>query len=189
MNDDITKYIESTISKLTKEQIHFYTNIIIELKNKNEPFEDKELYELFDKLDTEEKSVIQFKQILNFLCILRSDLNSFYIDKIINEFSQEKSDEITRDDFVVKMKIGKKTREKDDYSEIEEIFNLLDTDHDGFLGIQDIQTVMNSLGEIGFDETMCKSLIKIITKRDEISSHKNEGISKETFIEIFKNEN
>ena len=28
MNDDITKYIESTISKLTKEQIHFYTNII-----------------------------------------------------------------------------------------------------------------------------------------------------------------
>ena len=107
MNDDITKYIESTISKLTKEQIHFYTNIIIELKNKNEPFEDKELYELFDKLDTEEKSVIQFQQILNFLCILRSDLNSFYIDKIINEFSQEKSDEITRDDFVVKMKIGK----------------------------------------------------------------------------------
>lgn len=186
---NISKNVEAILSKLTKQQIRFYTNIIIELKSKNEPFDEKELYDIFDKIDTEGKSSIQFSHIINFLCVLRSDINAFFIDQILYEFLQEKREEISRDDFVVKMKIGKKTREKGDFSELEEIFYLLDTDHDGYLGIQDLQTVMGSLGEIGFDENACKTLIKIIiNKQDDLSDKTSDGISKETFIEIFRNE-
>ena len=103
MNDDITKYIESTISKLTKEQIHFYTNIIIELKNKNEPFEDKELYELFDKLTLyqelinnfdfkgDKKTTITFKRKYSY----DNDGNVIFIDQEkINHLKTKKSQQI-----------------------------------------------------------------------------------------------
>ena len=195
---DIIKYIENILSSLSQSEINFYTNIIIELTNKNEPFEDKELYAIFDKLDTEEKSSIKFYHVINLLCILRTELNSFYIDKILQKLSQEKSEEISRDDFVIKMKIGKTTLEKDDHSELEEIFQILDTDHDGVIGPQDIYTVMNTLGESVFDENMCKNLVNLFIHNNNTHSkgkHSNsnatlndKGITKETFIELFKHE-
>ena len=187
-NIEIKSLIEETIQNLSLDQINFYNNIVTELNSKNHPFEDKELYEIFDKLDTEEKKSIEFKHVINLLCVLRSEVNSYFIDKILKEFSKEKRDEISRDDFVIKMKIGNYNPDyNNEFFEIEEIFKIIDTDHDGLIGWQDINTVMNSLGEDSFDDNNSKSLVQIITKRFN-NNDDNEGITLEQFIELFKNE-
>ena len=186
---DIKLFIEEIIKNLSLEQINFYNNIVTELNSKNHPFEDKELYEIFDKLDTEEKNSIEFKHVINLLCVLRSEVNSYFIDKILKELSKDKRDEISRDDFVIRMKIGNYNSDyNNEFLEIEEIFKIIDTDHDGFIGWQDINTVMNSLGEDSFDDNNSKSLIQIITKQFNKNEEDNEGITLEQFIELFKNE-
>jgi Ca2+-binding EF-hand superfamily protein len=185
MNDEEREnLIENVLSNLTQEDIKFYNNILIELTNKNHPFEDNELYDLFDKLDIEGTNSIKFQKIINLLCLLRTEVNSFYVDKIITEFSKEKADEISRDNFVSKMKIGMTINDQN-IGEVEDIFNILDTDHDGVLGYQDINTIMNALGEDMFDDATSKSLITLFKNKD-ITQY--DGITIEKFKELFQNE-
>ena len=185
MNDEEREnLIENVLSNLTQEDIKFYNNILIELTNKNHPFEDNELYDLFDKLDIEGTNSIKFQKIINLLCLLRTEVNSFYVDKIITEFSKEKADEISRDNFVYKMKIGM-LNNNNNSGEIEDIFNILDTDQDGILGYQDINAVMNALGEDMFDDATSKSLITLFKNKD-ITQY--DGITLEKFKELFQNE-
>ena len=185
MNDEEREnFIENVLSNLTQEDIKFYNNILIELTNKNHPFEDNELYDLFDKLDIEGTNSIKFQKIINLLCLLRTEVNSFYVDKIITEFSKEKADEISRDNFVSKMKIGMTINDQN-IGEVEDIFNILDTDHDGVLGYQDINTIMNALGEDMFDDATSKSLITLFKNKD-ITQY--DGITIEKFKELFQNE-
>ena len=185
MNDEEREnFIENVLSNLTQEDIKFYNNILIELTNKNHPFEDNELYDLFDKLDIEGTNSIKFQKIINLLCLLRTEVNSFYVDKLITEFSKEKADEISRDNFVSKMKIGMTINDQN-IGEVEDIFNILDTDHDGVLGYQDINTIMNALGEDMFDDATSKSLITLFKNKD-ITQY--DGITIEKFKELFQNE-
>ena len=185
MNDEEREnFIENVLSNLTQEDIKFYNNILIELTNKNHPFEDNELYDLFDKLDIEGTNSIKFQKIINLLCLLRTEVNSFYVDKIITEFSKEKADEISRDNFVYKMKIGM-LNNNNNSGEIEDIFNILDTDQDGILGYQDISTIMNALGEDNFDDAISKHLINLFKNKDPAQ---NDGITLEKFKELFQNE-
>ena len=185
MNDEEREnFIENVLSNLTQEDIKFYNNILIELTNKNHPFEDNELYDLFDKLDIEGTNSIKYQKIINLLCLLRTEVNSFYVDKIITEFSKEKADEISRDNFVSKMKIGMTINDQN-IGEVEDIFNILDTDHDGVLGYQDINTIMNALGEDMFDDATSKSLITLFKNKD-ITQY--DGITIEKFKELFQNE-
>ena len=69
--------------------------------------------------------------------------------------------------------------------EVEDIFNILDTDHDGVLGYQDINTIMNALGEDMFDDATSKSLITLFKNKD-ITQY--DGITIEKFKELFQNE-
>ena len=183
-NIEKENFIENVLSNLTQDDIKFYNNILTELTNQNHPFQDKELYDLFDKLDVEGTNSIKFQKIINLLCLLRTEVNSFYVDKLITEFSKEKSDEISRDNFVSKMKIGM-TNNDQNIGEVEDIFNILDTDHDGVLGYQDINTIMNALGEDMFDDATSKSLIALFKNKD---NNQYDGITIEKFKELFQNE-
>ena len=69
--------------------------------------------------------------------------------------------------------------------EIEDIFNILDTDQDGILGYQDINTIMNALGEDNFDDATSKHLINLFKNKDP---SQNDGITLEKFKELFQNE-
>ena len=69
--------------------------------------------------------------------------------------------------------------------ELEDIFNILDTDHDGVLGYQDISTIMYALGEDMFDDATSKSLIALFKNKD---INQFDGITIEKFRELFQNE-
>lgn len=196
-NIDIEKEVESEIerisSELSEKDLKFYTNLATELKNKSEPFEDKELYNIFDKLDEDEKGTIEFDKLYNFLLVFRSDINKFYMDYVIHEFIKEKTEYLTRDEFVDKMKYGKE-KKKSSKTEVEEIFDLLDTDHDKMIGVEDIRTAMTYLGEDMFDSTESENLIRLIMDKKPLSreddlykdKQKEVYITKEKFMELFQ---
>lgn len=179
-HQDITTLVNKCLLSLSQSDIAFYTNIVTKLQHNNYAFTNNELYDLFDNIDKFDKGSIGFSQIIAFLCVFRSEVNSFYIDKILMELSKEKVEEINRDDFAELMKLGMKKYDKNDYSELEDIFGILDTDHDGVINYDDIQIIMNSLGEVMFDENMSKKMTSLLS---------NDGyLSKQMFIELFKNE-
>lgn len=177
---DITSFVNNCLSSLSQSDIVFYTNIVTKLQHSNYTFSNNELYELFDSIDKYDRGSIEFSQIIAFLCVFRSEVNSFYIDKILTELSKEKVEKISRDGFVELMKLGMKKYDKNDHSELEDIFGILDTDHDGVINYDDIQIIMNSLGEVMFDENMSKKMASLLS---------DDGcVTKQMFVGLFKNE-
>lgn len=176
------KDFEALNDEFTVEEKQLFSNLCINLKNKTECFEDKELYQIFDGLDYEEKGVIELKRVKYFLYIFRSELNKYHLDPLIQKICKSNVIYINRDEFVEEMKYGYIDNDNYDVSEYKEIFNLLDADHDGKLGVEDIKNALQLLGEELFDNYQCQKIVNLIEGQ-------NDGITYNTFYKILKEEN
>ena len=114
-------------------------------------------------------------------------MNNYYINEIIREYGKD-SKEISKETFIEKMKESIKGKyKKEDITELKEVFQLFDTNHDNKITSEDLKNVMNALGETSFSDEMCKDMIKFLKKKIDDKSN-NEHLTYDDFIEIVKGE-
>jgi calcium-binding protein CML len=192
--DNITKAEDYYNSLSTEEKIRL-SNIVSYIKGQNHQLNDKEINDFFKKLDVNKNNTISFNDLQNFLSVLGPTSNNYYLYKIMEECESngENSKEVSIDRIKDSIK-GKS--QKDKITELKEIFQLFDVDHDNKISSEDIHSVMKSLGETGFTEEMCKTMVNHLKKRD--NKHKNENyndnnngedyLTYDDFLEIVKDE-
>ena len=189
--EDYHKKAELYYNSLSQEEKKKLSNIVTYIKGQNHQFEE-ELKEIFKKLDVNERDKINFEDLKNFLGVLRTNVNNYYINEIIKEYGNDKK-EITQKMFIKKMNENIKGKyKKDDITELREIFQLFDTNHDNKISYEDIKNVMNALGETTFNDDMCKEMIRHLKLKANVN---NIAINKDNcylnyndFIEIVKGE-
>ena len=189
--EDYYKKAEIYYNSLTHEEKKKLSNIVTYIKGQNHQLNEEELKEIFKKLDVNEREKINFEDLKKFLGVLRTNVNNYYINEIIKEYGDEKK-EITQKMFIKKMNENIKGKyKKDDITELREIFQLFDTNHDNKISYEDIKNVMNALGETTFNDDMCKEMIRHL----KLKANANMAINKENcylnyndFIEIVKGE-
>ena len=190
--EDYYKKAELYYNSLIKEEKKKLSNIVTYIKGQNHQLNEEELKEIFKKLDVNEREKINFEDLKKFLGVLRTNVNNYYINEIIKEYGDEKK-EITQRMFIKKMNENIKGKyKKDDITELREIFQLFDTNHDNKISYEDIKNVMNALGETTFNDDMCKEMIRHLKLKANVN---NIAINKDNcylnyndFIEIVKGE-
>ena len=190
--EDYYKKAELYYNSLTHEEKKKLSNIVTYIKGQNHQLNEEELKEIFKKLDVNEREKINFEDLKKFLGVLRTNVNNYYINEIIKEYGDEKK-EITQRMFIKKMNENIKGKyKKDDITELREIFQLFDTNHDNKISYEDIKNVMNALGETTFNDDMCKEMIRHLKLKANVN---NMAINKDNcylnyndFIEIVKGE-
>ena len=146
-NDNVLK-AEEYYNSLTDEEKIKISNIVSYIKGQNHQLNDKEISEIFKKLDVNGNNSISFTELQNFLAVLRSKVNNYYINEIMKEYDQNASGEISKEVFIEKMKDSLKGKyKKDDITELKEVFQLFDVNHDNKISYEDINSVMTALGE------------------------------------------
>ena len=173
-NDNVLK-AEEYYNSLTDEEKIKISNIVSYIKGQNHQLNDKEISEIFKKLDVNGNNSISFTELQNFLAVLRSKVNSYYINEIMKEYDQNASGEISKEVFIEKMKDSLKGKyKKDDITELKEVFQLFDVNHDNKISYEDINSVMTALGETTFTDKMCKDMIKHLKrKKSGLNTNKN----------------
>ena len=190
--EDYYKKAELYYNSLSQEEKKKLSNIVTYIKGQNHQLNEEELKEIFKKLDVNERDKINFEDLKNFLGVLRTNVNNYYINEIIKEYGNDKK-EITQKMFIKKMNENIKGKyKKDDITELREIFQLFDTNHDNKISYEDIKNVMNALGETTFNDDMCKEMIRHLKLKANVN---NIAINKDNcylnyndFIEIVKGE-
>ena len=179
---------------LTDEEKKKLASVITYIKGQNHQLNEKEIEAIFKKLDIHGNNKITFEDLQKFLSVLRSKVNNYYINEIIREYGQD-SKEISKETFIEKMKDSIKGKyKKEDITELKEVFQLFDTNHDNKITYEDINNVMNALGETSFTDDMCKNMIIHLKAeavgKDKINNNKNEEcyLTYDDFIEIVKEE-
>ena len=181
------KKAELYYNSLSQEEKKKLSNIVTYIKGQNHQLNEEELKEIFKKLDVNERDKINFEDLKNFLGVLRTNVNNYYINEIIKEYGNDKK-EITQKILIKKMNENIKGKyKKDDITELREIFQLFDTNHDNKITSEDLKNVMNALGETSFSDEMCKDMIKFLKKKIDDKSN-NEHLTYDDFIEIVKGE-
>ena len=173
-NDNVLK-AEEYYNSLTDEEKIKISNIVSYIKGQNHQLNDKEISEIFKKLDVNGNNSISFTELQNFLAVLRSKVNNYYINEIMKEYDQNASGEISKEVFIEKMKDSLKGKyKKDDITELKEVFQLFDVNHDNKISYEDINSVMTALGETTFTDKMCKDMIKHLKrKKSGLNTNKN----------------
>ena len=173
-NDNVLK-AEEYYNSLTDEEKIKISNIVSYIKGQNHQLTDKEISEIFKKLDVNGNNSISFTELQNFLAVLRSKVNNYYINEIMKEYDQNASGEISKEVFIEKMKDSLKGKyKKDDITELKEVFQLFDVNHDNKISYEDINSVMTALGETTFTDKMCKDMIKHLKrKKSGLNTNKN----------------
>jgi Ca2+-binding EF-hand superfamily protein len=190
--EDYYKKAEMYYKSLSADEKKKLSNIVTYIKGQNHQLNEEELNEIFKKLDVHEREKINFEDLQKFLSVLRTNVNNYYINEIIKEYGDD-NNEITQKMFIKKMNENIKGKyKKDDITELKEIFQLFDTNHDNKISYEDIKNVMNALGETTFNDDMCKEMIRHLKLKANIN---NLAINKENcylnyddFIEIVKGE-
>ena len=190
--EDYHKKAELYYNSLSQEEKKKLSNIVTYIKGQNHQLNEEELKEIFKKLDVNERDKINFEDLKKFLGVLRTNVNNYYINEIIKEYGNDKK-EITQKMFIKKMNENIKGKyKKDDITELREIFQLFDTNHDNKISYEDIKNVMNALGETTFNDDMCKEMIRHLKLKANVN---NIAINKDNcylnyndFIEIVKGE-
>ena len=172
---------------LTDEEKKKLASVITYIKGQNHQLNEKEIEAIFKKLDIHGNNKITFEDLQKFLSVLRSKVNNYYINEIIREYGKD-SKEISKETFIEKMKESIKGKyKKEDITELKEVFQLFDTNHDNKITSEDLKNVMNALGETSFSDEMCKDMIKFLKKKIDDKSN-NEHLTYDDFIEIVKGE-
>ena len=83
-NDNVLK-AEEYYNSLTDEEKIKISNIVSYIKGQNHQLNDKEISEIFKKLDVNGNNSISFTELQNFLAVLRSKVNNYYINEIPSE--------------------------------------------------------------------------------------------------------
>ena len=117
-------------NSLTPEEKKKLSSVITYIKGQNHQLNEKEIEAIFKKLDIHGNNKITFEDLQKFLSVLRSKVNNYYINEIIREYGQD-SKEISKETFIEKMKDSIKGKyKKEDITELKEVFQLFDTNHD-----------------------------------------------------------
>jgi Ca2+-binding EF-hand superfamily protein len=158
-NEDPEIEAQNYYNSLTPEEKKKLSSVITYIKGQNHQLNEKEIEAIFKKLDIHGNNKITFEDLQKFLSVLRSKVNNYYINEIIREYGQD-SKEISKETFIEKMKDSIKGKyKKEDITELKEVFQLFDTNHDNKITYEDINNVMNALGETSFTDDMCKNMI------------------------------
>ena len=192
-NEDPEIEAQNYYNSLTPEEKKKLSSVITYIKGQNHQLNEKEIEAIFKKLDIHGNNKITFEDLQKFLSVLRSKVNNYYINEIIREYGQD-SKEISKETFIEKMKDSIKGKyKKEDITELKEVFQLFDTNHDNKI-YEDINNVMNALGETSFTDEMCKNMIIHLKAeavgKDNMNNNKNEEcyLTYDDFIEIVKEE-
>ena len=168
--EDYHKKAELYYNSLSQEEKKKLSNIVTYIKGQNHQLNEEELKEIFKKLDVNERDKINFEDLKKFLGVLRTNVNNYYINEIIKEYGNDKK-EITQKMFIKKMNENIKGKyKKDDITELREIFQLFDTNHDNKISYEDIKNVMNALGETTFNDDMCKEMIRHLKLKANVNN-------------------
>ncbi len=193
-NEDPEIKDQNYYNSLTPEEKKKLSSVITYIKGQNHQLNEKEIEAIFKKLDIHGNNKITFEDLQKFLSVLRSKVNNYYINEIIREYGQD-SKEISKETFIEKMKDSIKGKyKKEDITELKEVFQLFDTNHDNKITYEDINNVMNALGETSFTDEMCKNMIIHLKAeavgKDNMNNNKNEEcyLTYDDFIEIVKEE-
>lgn len=150
------EYYENLSAKEKKK----LADVVSYIKGQNHPLDTKEICDIFDKLDVDGEGAISFQDMRNFLSVLRSTVNNYYINEIMKTYDKSGTGLISKAEFMEKMQESLKGKyKKDDITELKEVFQLFDANHDNKIDYQDINSVMCVLGETNFTEKMCKDMI------------------------------
>jgi calcium-binding protein CML len=136
--------------------------IISYLKGQKTGLRLSEINKIFEKLDIDGDNRIDAEEIKQFLSTLRTPLNDYFIQKLINEFDINNDGEIQKTEFIEKMRSNKDVGYGNELTELLEIFRLFDANQDNKICINDLQNVMNALGENFEDETV-KEMMKYLS--------------------------
>ena len=186
-NEDPEIEAQNYYNSLTPEEKKKLSSVITYIKGQNHQLNEKEIEAIFKKLDIHGNNKITFEDLQKFLSVLRSKVNNYYINEIIREYGKD-SKEISKETFIEKMKESIKGKyKKEDITELKEVFQLFDTNHDNKITSEDLKNVMNALGETSFSDEMCKDMIKFLKKKIDDKSN-NEHLTYDDFIEIVKGE-
>lgn len=153
-------------------------DIINYLKVQKQPFDEQDLAKIFDRLDVDNDGKISHDEIKAFLNTLKTPVNDFYIEKIIKEFDRNNSGDIEKHEFLMKM--GGNRVNKNNLTELVEIFKLFDANHDNYICSQDLSNIMKALGE-NFDDEKCAAMMKVLEDR-------NGKINFQQFFDLVKDE-
>ncbi len=186
-NEDPEIEAQNYYNSLTPEEKKKLSSVITYIKGQNHQLNEKEIEAIFKKLDIHGNNKITFEDLQKFLSVLRSKVNNYYINEIIREYGKD-SKEISKETFIEKMKESIKGKyKKEDITELKEVFQLFDTNHDNKITSEDLKNVMNALGETSFSDEMCKDMIKFLKKKIDDKSNM-EHLTYDDFIEIVKGE-
>jgi Ca2+-binding EF-hand superfamily protein len=139
-----------------------FREIISYLKGQKSGLRVSELNKVFEKLDIDGDKKISSAEIKQFLNSLRTPLNDYFIQKLVKEFDANNDGEIQKGEFMERMRIQKDKVYGNELTELLEVFKLFDANEDNKICVDDLQNVMNALGENFSDETV-KDMMKYIS--------------------------
>jgi Ca2+-binding EF-hand superfamily protein len=187
------KYNQNYLNKSQEEDNHSQTfqnlspsnknrirEIISYLKGQKTGLRVSEINKIFEKLDLDGDNKIDAEEIKKFLSTLRTPINDYFIQKLIKEFDINNDGEIQKKEFLERMGSQKDTGYGNELTELLEVFKLFDANQDNKICINDLQNVMNALGENFEDETV-KDMMKYL-------SSGNDFIDFSRFFDLVKEE-
>lgn len=137
--------------------------IISYLKGQKSGLRVSEINKVFDKLDLDNDKKISTQEIKQFLNSLRTPINDYFIQKLIKEFDVNNDGEIQQVEFTERMRTQKDKVYGNELTELLEVFKLFDANEDNKICIDDLQNVMNALGE-NFEDDTVKDMMKYLSK-------------------------
>ncbi len=125
------------------------------LENQKRILEITEAFNLFDK-DCDGN--IDIKELVTVMRTLGYDPNKEELEDIIKTFDVDKSGTIDKEEFITLLTI--KMKEQKDDKDLLEIFNMFDKDRDGLISENDINYIIDEIGE-EFEDEIIKELISM----------------------------
>ncbi len=174
---DDSSLINQNDSKNNKSRLR---EIMSYLKGQKTGLRISELNKIFEKLDQDGDRKIDTNEIKQFLSTLRTPINDYFIQKLFKDFDLDNDGEIKKSEFMERMRTQKERGYGNELTELLEVFKLFDANQDNKICIDDLQNVMNALGE-NFESDTIKDMMKYL-------SSSNGYIDFSRFFDLVKDE-
>jgi len=156
---DDSSSINQNESKNNKSRLK---EIMSYLKGQKSGLRISEINKIFEKLDLDGDRKIDTSEIKKFLSSLRTPINDYFIQKLFKDFDLDNNGEIKKSEFMERMRTHKERGYGNELTELLEVFKLFDANQDNKICIDDLQNVMNALGE-NFESDSIKDMMKYLS--------------------------
>ena len=163
LTDEFLKKIEE--SPVSRRR---FESILLHLNGTKSRFDDSDYVKnFFKQIDQDNSKSVNSAEVKAFLLsINRNTVNDYGILKMMREFDYDDNGVIDEDEFIKKIKEKYSMGNTGDLHEFVDIFKLFDANNDKKICPEDLQNVMQAIGE-KMDASQCANLVSLLVGKEK----------------------